>query len=216
MEKSLKTVQTFAKIAKVVALILFICICIGAFFVLISALFVQPAASVMGDVINNFDGYVSMENVDPAVLDLIEWLIDSGLITKAMYAGLAFAFLGLAVSGVITMMAYVTFKREVNDGTPFTFRFAKDLNRLGWVKLCLTIGFTLFSSISAAMLVPGNSFKVTFEFAEISGIIYIIIAAICKYGAYVAEQKKEAPALPVEPTEPAETEIPESTEPTEE
>lgn len=213
MEKSLKTVQTFAKIAKVVALILFILICIGAFFVLISALLVGSFSSVLDTVIYNIEDYIDVGRYNPELIEQVQPFFENGLISKFLYAVLAIAFLSLTVCGVITMMAYVAFKREVNDGTPFTFRFAKDLNRLGWVKLSLKIGLALFIGIASAIIFPSNSFKVTFE---ISGIIYIIIAAICKYGAYVAEQKKEETALPVEPTEPAETEIPESTETTEE
>ena len=183
MEKSLHTVQTCAKIAKVVALILFIIICFGAFMSLIGIATVSAITSLI---------HTALENADLSFFGdfagTLADFFDKGILDKVIMVVLVLAFVSIAAVGVVTFLAYYWFRREVKDGTPFTHRFAADMKRLGTIMLAVDLGLPLILSIVAAIALPSNIFKIQYNLGALDGLVFIVIGAISKYGACLADK----------------------------
>lgn len=182
--KSLKTIQTLSKMGKVFSKIAFIfaiigfCGCIAGLFSLNlgSGSLIQMGGITIHGLIDNSVGY----NVKSIGAALSGWLV--------VCAGEA----------VLAKFASVYFGNELKAGTPFTFDGAKELLRLGILTIAIPIGCAVVGSITEGIV--GSFMKVTKDYAAdlyfdnegsvALGIIFIIIALLCRYGAELAENKE--------------------------
>ena len=174
--KSLNTIQTISKIAKVFSSILFVfsivgfCLCIVALF---SSAYTFESFKLGGV---NFDSILQ----DKA--DLSESMINS------VFAQSAVIFAGTIV---VAKLSELYFKHELKAGTPFTFDGAKELMRLGIISVCITIGTEIISSIVNSVFAKSADYAELTDIDTTSsvtiGIALIFISILCRYGAELAE-----------------------------
>lgn len=166
--KTLRTVQKFAKIGKVLSIIVFVCSMIGLFGCVLG-LVVTPITSKMvrQDV---FYGVGGTE------------LVVAGILSGAFY---------FAGELVLSNMARRYFSHELEAGTPFTVEGAKELMRLGiwtiWVPLAAEIlgeiVYAVVDQLDKADFLAGSSVGL--------GVTMLAIALICRCGAEQLERRPE-------------------------
>ena len=209
--KTLKTIQFFAKIGKILSIIARVCCMIGGITCAVTAgllaVYGEKAISFAKDNADQID--------DEQVRQIIDKLTNPMMIT-IIAIGAAFCFAG----AVVARFAKNYFQHEIEDGTPFTMRGAKELMRLGIIYISVNLGVsivagTVFAIVSKSWELPD---KVEFQGMSIGlGITFIIVSLICRYGAELTEGKTEAvPAVETEaaPEAPAaETEAAPAAEP---
>lgn len=180
--KTLNTIQTLSKIAKVFSNIIFIfsivCLCLSIVGIL-SLAFSFESFKLGGVTINSL-------------------LTDKGNMAKGtIYADLAQSIVYCIGALVLSKFAEKYFVKELKDGTPFTFDGAKDLLRLGILFICIPIGAEIIASIADSIIVKVFADAKPSEFDAFGsvaiGIAFIIISLICKYGAeqFVVQNKAE-------------------------
>lgn len=181
MSKTLNTIQTLSKIARVLSKIIFILCIVGACGCIVGA---TGVAFGIGEITKL--GSVSIYGI---VDDLPDIPIG------AIYAALAFGFVAAAGEAVIAKFAEVYFKHELEAGTPFTFAGAKELLRLGILTIVIPCAVSVIGAIVYAVTsaVTGGGSEIDFN-VSISlglGIMFIIMSVVFKYGAELAESKNE-------------------------
>ena len=176
MGKTLKTIQTFSKVGKTIANIVFV-------FSIIGAVFCTLALAV-------FAGMQDMEFEGTTIVGLIE---ETGTnFVTTVFECVASAISCIA-SAVIAKFAANYFTNELDDGTPFTYAGAKELLRLGIISVAipaaisiiLGIAFTvtkLFWPMLSDTAISENSFSIGV------GLITIVMSFVCKHGAEVVEK----------------------------
>ena len=198
--KSLKTVQVLFKIAKVISQIVFVCCVVGFCLCVVGIVSLALGAPVLKL------GGVTIES----------FLADhTGLSNGTLYASLAAGAIVCIGMGVTAKFAVRYFKREQADGTPFTQDGAKELQRIGILSICLPLGAQILAQILheilAAVLPDVGPLDMDFVGSVSLGIMLIVTAQICRYGADLATAKEKPAAV----EEPAVMEAPAATEETE-
>ncbi len=178
--KSLKTIQTLAKIGKVLSKIGFIFCIIGfcGCIVGIIGLIVGAQALSFGGV--TLHGIIEEE---------------SGMGLPSIYAATAAGILFCAGEAVLCRFAETYFKNELDDGTPFTLRGAKELLRLGILTVAIPLGTAIICSIGVAVariLCPGIE-DLSFDgYGSVAlGVSMIVLSLFCRYGAELREGNAE-------------------------
>ena len=130
--KTLKTIQTLSKVAKILCTIVFIFSLIGAIgcAVGIIALAVIPDGFNLGGV---------------TIHGLIE--NSAGVSLGTCYAAMAMGAVLCAGECVLCKFAKRYFVNELEAGTPFTYNGAKELMRLGILTICIPVGTAIISGI---------------------------------------------------------------------
>lgn len=177
--KSLDTIQKLSKIGRVLSKIAFvfsvvgICGCIAG---LLSLCFGNGSLIKIGGV--TLHALVSEEygyNIKSICAVLSGWM--------AVCAGEA----------VLAKFAEHYFKRELADGTPFTFAGAKEMQRLGILTICLPIGTQIVAEIVHAVMeqtIQGVApLQLNNDSSVTLGIMFIVLSLICRYGAELREGK---------------------------
>lgn len=175
MSKHLKTIQIFAKIARVLSIIVFVCSIIGACGCVIGL----TALGFLGN--SEFAELIFEEaqfNLDSAILGAI-----SGLIW--------------CVAEIITSyMAMKYFKRELEAGTPFTYDGAQELFRVGLFATIVPVAASIVDSIVFACFVLIDKQVIESDFSSSFdiglGITLIVVSVLCKHGAELAEKAQQA------------------------
>lgn len=177
MEKTLHTIQKFAKVGKVLSTIIFV-ICIVA-----AALCVVGA--ICWQAFGNFE-YTALGGVTISGIVNAE---EGGVVTAC-----AAGFVLLLGEIILAKSAQKYFKRELKAGTPFTLSGAKELMRLG-VK---TIVIPVASYIAAAIMwyimrqvfqMGGGEFDQDITINLGLGIMFMIGSLLCKLGAQQSGEK---------------------------
>lgn len=179
--KSLNTIQTMAKVAKIVSNVIFICAIVGL------CLFVGGAVGFAV----GFDGF-KLGGVQ--VNGLVS--AQDGLSRGAMIAGLVKGILYCIGAIVIARFSLRYLQNELEAGTPFTKDGAKELQRLG----ILTAVFSVVAQIVLAIvytvlekLYPGEAFaQIDLGVALTVGLAMIVISQICKYGTQLNGTAEDA------------------------
>jgi len=178
--KSLKPIQMFAKIGKIVSLVIHIVCMVGGIgcIVGIVALAVIPDGFKLGGVtirgfINNYDN----------------------LSIGACYTAMAIGAVVCICEAILAKIAHLYFKHELDAGTPFTFDGAKELLRLGICTVAISVGASILAAITYAVmssLFSGVN-ELHFEFGTSIGVglMFIVMSFFCKYGAEIREQSEK-------------------------
>lgn len=173
--KTLKVLQTLAKIGKIFSKIIFICTIVGA-----------CACAVGIPVLALFAKYGSIQGEPFADVFRRESENSLGTAYTVMLVGLV-----LCVGEAwLAKIAERYFAREIADGTPFTFSGAKALFRLGIWTICLSVGTVAVAQItqSVAAKLLSDVEKLSLDIGSVgTGIAFLVCSLFCKAGAEYAE-----------------------------
>ncbi len=201
--KTLKAIQILAKIGKILSIIAYVASMIGAITCAVCAglfaIYGKDAISTAKDNMNQIE--------DEQARQILEKLDVPMLITMMGIAAVL-----CAAGCVVAHFAKKYFKHELEDGTPFTMRGAKELMRLGIIHICVNIGVSIVAGAVWAIVQQSIEGLEDSNFEGVSiglGIVFIIVSLICRYGAELTEGKTEAApaaeAAPAVEEAPAET-----------
>ena len=178
MSKTLKSIQTFFKVARIVSIVLFVLGIVGAAGCLLSMLLLIA-----------FNGAQSLGILNSFV-DLEEGF---------SFASGCFACVSGIIScvGVIVMYAFTRkyCERELADGTPFTYDGAKALFRLGLVFIITPIAMSALIGFAWGMcwIFDPTMVEPTDLSGDITtGLFMLVTSYIFKHGTELREQKLAA------------------------
>ena len=110
----------------------------------------------------------------------------------AVYAAMAAAMILCAGEAVLAKFAEHYFRRELDDGTPFTLGGAKALTRLGVLTICIPLGAQTAAAIVCAA--AGQSGDLPLRLSGggsvALGVMFLVTSLICRYGAELYEEKQ--------------------------
>ncbi len=179
--KSLKTIQTLAKVGKVLSKIVFI-LCIVGFCFSLVGLATMIALGESSIVING-----------ETLGSLIE--TSSGESLGYLYAVISVGMVLCAAEAVVAKFAENYFRGELADGTPFTFAGAGKMLRLGIICICVSIGSSVVAAIVYNVVCYLTDCSGDFDFSNIGafsiGIVFIVVSVILRYGAEVSGKSVE-------------------------
>ena len=179
--KTRNTIQTLAKIGKIISKIIYVCCIVGfcGCIVGIVSLAVGAETFKLGGV--TIHGMI--EN-------------NEGMNLPTLYASMAVGLLFCAAEAVLCRFAEIYFKNELADGDPFTLRGAKELLRLGILTIAIPLGTGIVCSIGVAIadnVYPGIEKLSVGEFSSVGlGVMMIVLSLFCRYGAELNEGRSEA------------------------
>ncbi len=175
--RSLKTIQSLAKVGRVLSSIVFIC-CIVAFCISLVGL-------VMGDTALKA-GSVTIQGV----IDLDE--LEEYLTPSVMRAVMGMALVSIFAEAIVAKFAEIYFKHEIADGTPFTLRGANELMRLGILVIVLPLAASIVCTILSAAIPGGEDAPILDDYTSIGlGVMMIIMSLFCKYGTALREKAEQ-------------------------
>lgn len=179
--KTLNLIQKFMKVGKIISKIIFICCCIGSIACLVSI-------GILVIVCN-----LSIEIEGQTVADYI--IKTQEININELFPSMAALVFICAGEAVVAKFAEIYFNNELNEGNPFTFTGAKELLRLGVLKISVPLVAAMIaeitSSIIAAIIDCKNNFSIDSGENIIMGIMLIIISIIFKYGAEILNKTNE-------------------------
>lgn len=179
--KTLQTIQTIDKVARIISKIVFVCCIVGFCLCIVGIVSLAISAPMI-----KFGG-VTLESILQNKANLNE---------GTLYASMAAGAILCAGEAVLAKFTVHYTERELRDGTPFTFDGAKELLRLGILSICIPLGTQgvaqavhailgkVFTDVGPLDLEPAASVGV--------GILVLILALICKYGAEMCTEKTSA------------------------
>lgn len=177
MSQTLQTIQKLSKLGKILCQVFFVLSIIGAVGCVIGIIGV---ASIPGDLM--LDG--------TTINDML--LTEVGVTINTLYAILAAAIVLCIGEAVVCKFSEKYFRNELQAGTPFTFAGAKEMFRLGIIAICVTIGSSILASIVYAIIAASLGDVVPYDFygisAALSGVAFLVLSVIFKYGAEQAEK----------------------------
>ena len=174
--KTLNTIQTLSKIAKIICKIVFILCLVGGIGCLVGILclaFVPEGFKIGGVTVNS----------------MIESSADVTM--GAAYTGMAVGVILCAGEAVLCKIAEHYFKNELDAGTPFTFDGAKELMRLGILTISISIGTTIIAAIVNQIMINliegASKIELSNGFSIGIGIAFIIMSLLCRHGAEIKQ-----------------------------
>lgn len=175
---TLNVIQKLSKIGKVLSKIIFIFCVIGFCGCVVGILSMALGAPTLKI------GGVTLESI---------LSMEAGVTTGTAYAAMAAGMILCAGEAVLAKFAEHSFKRELADGTPFTFAGAKEMQRLGILTLCLPIGTQIVAEIVHAVMEQTMQGVAPMQLdnggSVALGIMFIVLSLICRYGAELREEK---------------------------
>ena len=177
--KTLNIIQKLSKIGKVLSKVMFIFCIIGFCGCIIGILSMALGAETL-----KFGG-VTLESILNTEAE-----VTVGTAYAAMSAGMILC----AGEAVLAKFAEHYFKRELADGTPFTFAGAKKMQRLGILTICLPIGAQIITEIVHAVIAQTMQgvapLRLDSAGSVALGVMFIVMSLICRYGADMYEENK--------------------------
>lgn len=178
--RSLKTIQTLSKIGKILSKIVFIFCIVG--FCFCAAGIISLACGLQTLKFGDFELKSFLQN-------------EAGVSTGTLYASMALGMVFCAGEAVLAKFAEHYFSRETADGTPFTAGGAKELQRLGILAICIPVGTQITASIVHSIFEHAMSGVAAMDISSSGsislGIMFIVMAQLCKYGAELRGGKEE-------------------------
>ena len=176
--KTLDTIQTLSKIGRVLSKIMFIFSLIGAIGCAAGILSVRflPESIQLGR--TTIQGLVELtDKLTPAVA----------------YAAMLTAGILCAGEAILAKIAEWYFKRELSDGTPFTFDGAKALKRLGVCAIVIPIAAKIAAEIAAVVLEHvldgADTLEVGDPVSVSLGVMMIVASLLCRHGAELSQAR---------------------------
>jgi len=178
--KTLDTIQTLSKIGRVLSKIVFIFSLIGAIGCAAGILSVRflPESIQLGK--TTIKGLVELtDELTPAVA----------------YAAMLTAGIICVGEAILAKIAERYFRREIADGTPFTFDGAKALMRLGVCAIVIPIAAKIAAEIAAEIaavvlehaLDGADTFEVGDPVSVGLGVMMIVASLLCRHGAELTQ-----------------------------
>lgn len=184
--KSLKIIQTLAKIGKIVSKVLFICCIVGfcgCIVGLIALLIGADKVRLDGKNLNA----ILIEHADGTTLNTLYDIIVVGIILSAGEA-------------VLCKFTEKYFDKQLAIGTPFDLEFSRSTLKTAILIICIPLVSILLASISHAIFKECLDGVKSMNLADCSsvglGVGFIVLSLVYKYGADVIAQSKEKPVLP--------------------
>ncbi|MBQ4423768.1 MAG: hypothetical protein II872_05565 [Clostridia bacterium] len=181
--KTLKTLQTLAKVGKILSTIVYVvcivggCLCAAG----IISLLVIPEGFRIGGV-----------TIAALIFEKAGWSMTT------CYAAAAIGIVFCAGEAVLAKFAERYFKNELAAGTPFTFDGAKELMRLGVLAICISVGTAIVVGIVYGVfrLAAEDMNKLDLYHGGSAGIgvMMIVGSLLCRHGAEVSEKTEEREA----------------------
>lgn len=177
MKDTLHTIQTFARLGRVLSRIAYILALIGCIACAVSLLLL-PLGS---DTLLRLGGITLYGPVSGSV--------DGGLalVAVALGSGLLLC-LGEAIPA---WAAQRYFRRECAAGTPFTADGARELLRLGILTAAVPVGSVLLTQIlqgvAAQLWAVELDFVPDVESSVLLGLLFLALSLLCRYGAELTE-----------------------------
>lgn len=173
--KSLNTIQTLAKVGKIFSKIIYICCIVGFAGCAVSTLAMLVGAETLKI------GGVTIESFLKT-----EAGIGEGTIPAAIAVGMILCVGEFFVS----RMSYRYFDNELKVGTPFTYEGARKLMQLGISAIWIPIVSSILAEIAQGVIAQfAETEKLSLDGFDSAGtgIMLIIGALLCRYGAEVRE-----------------------------
>ena len=179
--KSLHTIQTLAKVGKVLSKVVFVfCIIgiVGSLMGLLSLALVGSEALIIG-------GIPITSGIENAAEVSVE------MMCVTMIAGM------ISCIGDVVLAKYAEryFNNELAAGTPFTLEGANELYRLGILAIAIPLGTMIIESIiygvASAIMEGLDGMDYSNDVSISLGITFIIISIIFRYGAELTEKHTE-------------------------
>ena len=165
MSKTLSNILTVFKIARILAKIVFICCIIGAACCLLASFMLPMAEAVVSD----------------------EMFAEMGFDISFAYAGAIWGVVACVAEIIFAFLAERYFKSVLDEGTPFTFKSAKECFRLGVASLIISVSASIISGIVSSvilLLAEVESFQTDFSTSITisTGLFFMFISMLFKYG----------------------------------
>lgn len=178
--ESKKVIQVLSKVAQVVSKIIFICCLVGI------------GGCVLG-IICLLSGIDSVQVGDVTLKSIIE--NEAGMNVNSLYAIMAVGIVLCVGESVLARFADHYFTNELKDDTPFTFKGAKELIRLGVLALAIPIGTNIIAEIVYEIMKASLSDVVKYEIDGISlgaGFTLLLLGFVCRYACELLDDKQKA------------------------
>ena len=201
MKKPLDKIQIIFKIVKVLFSIFFVLSIIGAVSSLATLFLVAYGIDVNTEVI--VDG--------KTVLEYISYSFGAEINAQTLYLMLMVATISCVVEAILCFLGKNYFRRELEDGTPFTEKNGKGMRKLGIIFLVTPLARDLFITIlilvvkSITTVEEGVIDVTTFDFSFAMGLFFIILSFFCEYGASLQSSDPSA-TYSIDPTDNDKTE----------
>ena len=175
--KTLNTLQTLSKIAKILSRIAFVCATVAT------------CICVVGLICTAFGGGEVFKIGGVTVYGLLKVDSEEGLkLVSTALSGALITSIGMAV---LAYFAEKCFANELKAGTPFTQEWAKELMRLGIliivVPTACVVAAEIVQGIVAGVLDASkeNMLDIRFdnEGSIVTGVAMIVMSLLCRYGA---------------------------------
>lgn len=180
--KSLATIQTLAKIGRILSKVIFAICLVGMILCAVGIV----CLAVMGEKTLQIGGL--------SIRGLVE--VKGELPLSTVYAAMAVGAVFCAVEVVLCKLADRYFTRELADGTPFTERGASELMRLGILTIVLPLVAGIVCAIALAICAhyfPGvKNYELEASGSVGLGIMMIVLSVFCRYGASLETKKNRA------------------------
>ncbi len=175
--KTLETIQTAVKVAKIVCTVAFVCSLVGGILCLVGI----ACAGLPGSL--KLGGVTIHSIVDNA----------SEVSPGTLYGSMAAGAIMCAASCVVCKLAARYCARELEAGTPFTLEGAQELLRLGICTICVPLGEMVVAGICQAV---ANNYFAGVSKLDIDGggfvsfgVALLFASLLCRYGAELAAKE---------------------------
>lgn len=169
--KALDTIQTVARIGKVLSSIAYVFCLVGGILCIVGIACVGIPGSVR-------IGGVTIHSM----IDNLQ-----GISLEACYTAMAMGLIICAATCVVAKMSEHYFKNELAAGTPFTTEGASELLRLGICTICVPLGAIVVAQTCNALarqcLANVAEIQIDGGAPVVLGVAFIIMSLVCKYGA---------------------------------
>lgn len=188
--KTLKTIQTLAKLGRVLSKIVFVCCVVGFCGCVIGITSVAAGAHV----------FIAMGT---SLEDLL--INEAGMTTGTIYASMAVGIVLCAGEAVLAAFAEHYFRRETQDGTPFTTDGANEMLRLGVLAIALPLAAQMLAEVVHLIIRTTMADVAPLNYDSYGsvgmGVMFILAALICRYGAERTNNDEGARLAPASPAE---------------
>lgn len=175
--KTLKILQTLARIGRILSGIIYICSIVGAVGCTVGMLCLPLADAGIFKI-----GGVTIHGL----------LVNrAGIALDALYPLMAGAWIVCVGQAVTAGFSRSYFRHQLLAGTPFTRDGAGELLRLGILTICIPLGTFLLAQIVSAVIAEiigcGEAFKLEGGDSVLLGAMMIVASLLCRHGAEVQE-----------------------------